>query len=428
MAWRARGWLAAALGWLFCLVLLSAVPVCAWELHGFADLRSGLRLRDADHQRRALLNEARLQSQLSHYGTLALWQLRADLVADEAAPETELDLERGSGPLDLREAYVLLTPAAAVDVKLGRQILTWGTGDLLFINDLFPKDWQAFFLGRDEDYLKAPSDAALISLFFGAVTLDIAYMPGFEADRYISGERLSYFNPQLGRQVGRDAILQVDRRSRLLVEDEIALRLSRTLAGYELALYGYDGYWKNPLGFAPARERMTFPRLRVYGASLRGPLGAGLLHAEIGYYDSLADRTGRDPLLPNSEYRLLLGYECELSRDFTAALQYYLERLDAYGAYRRSLPAGQRPRDENRQLLTLRLTRQLLGQNLLLSLFTYYSPTDADGYVRGLVNYKATDALALFAGVNLFAGRHAATFFGQFEDNSNLYGGVRYSF
>ncbi|MFW6031595.1 MAG: hypothetical protein ACOC9T_03300, partial [Myxococcota bacterium] len=32
-----------------------------------------------------------------------------------------------------------------------------GTGDLVFLNDLFPKDWRSFLLGRDLDYLKAPS-------------------------------------------------------------------------------------------------------------------------------------------------------------------------------------------------------------------------------------------------------------------------------
>ncbi|MFC7000765.1 hypothetical protein ACFQMB_03790 [Pseudobowmanella zhangzhouensis] len=35
-----------------------------------------------------------------------------------------------------------------LDLKLGRQVLTWGTGDYVFLNDLFPKDWLAFFVTR----------------------------------------------------------------------------------------------------------------------------------------------------------------------------------------------------------------------------------------------------------------------------------------
>ena len=86
------------------------------------------------------------------------------------------------------------------------------------------------------------------------------------------------------------------------------------------------------------------------------------------------------------------------------------------------------PRDENRHLFTLRLTRLLMDQNLTLSLFTFYSPSDNDTYLRPKANYKATDHWTLEAGGNIFLGEKVDTFFGQFERNSNLYAGVRYSF
>ena len=38
----------------------------------------------------------------------------------------------------------------AFDLKIGQQVLTWGTGDYVFLNDLFPKDYQSFFSGRDD--------------------------------------------------------------------------------------------------------------------------------------------------------------------------------------------------------------------------------------------------------------------------------------
>jgi hypothetical protein len=92
-----------------------------------------------------------------------------------------------------------------MDLKIGRQILTWGTGDLLFINDLFPKDWNSFFIGRDEEYLKAPSDGIRVSLYTKLINLDIVYTPRFDADRFIDGRRISYWNETLGRRAGRDA-------------------------------------------------------------------------------------------------------------------------------------------------------------------------------------------------------------------------------
>ncbi|PLX94540.1 MAG: hypothetical protein C0620_05795 [Desulfuromonas sp.] len=409
------------------MILVWAVPAWSWQIHGFVDGRSGMRLQEDPVERDAILNELRLQLDVNHMGDVAIWQFRGDLVADEAVGESEQDFDRGYGMFDLREANVLLTPFSLVDIKLGRQILTWGTGDLLFINDLFPKDWQSFFIGRDVEYLKAPSDAAMFSFYPNWANVDVIYVPRFDADRYISGERISYWNPLLSRRAGSEDDMRVDHRSAWFDEDEWHLRISRNYNGLEVAAYGYNGYWKSPQG-VDASYRTYFPELSVYGASVRGSLWGGVANAEIGYYDSREDRNGDDPFVPNSETRVLLGYERELARDFSAAAQYYLEAMTEYSAYRRTLPEEMSSRDEYRHVLTLRLTRQLLNQNLVLSLFGYWSPSDRDAYLRPDLKYKASDAVSLYLGANIFIGDHPETFFGQFENNTNLYVGARYSF
>ena len=133
-------------------------------------------------------------------------------------------------------------------------------------------------------------------------------------------------------------------------------------------------------------------------------------------------------MLPNSEIRALAGYEREIGRDFTAAVQYYVELMQDYDEYLRALPPGMHTRDEHRHVTTLRLTKQLMNQNLLLSLFVYYSPSDNDGYVRPYAKYKVSDAWSVFGGGNIFAGENDHTFFAQFEKNNNAYAGARYSF
>ena len=56
---------------------------------------------------------------------------------------------------------------------------TWGTGDLVFLNDLFPKDFVSFFAGRDDEYLKAPGDALRITHYSKAVNIDFVWTPVF---------------------------------------------------------------------------------------------------------------------------------------------------------------------------------------------------------------------------------------------------------
>ncbi len=132
--------------------------------------------------------------------------------------------------------------------------------------------------------------------------------------------------------------------------------------------------------------------------------------------------------MPNSELRALLGYEQEVVRNVTLSGQYYLEALQDYDRYTAALAPGVPARDEYRHLATLRLTWMLLNQNLTLSLFGYFSPSDEDLYLRPAVTYKLNDAVMLTAGGNIFSGQQDYTFFGQFENNTNLYAGLRYSF
>jgi hypothetical protein len=85
-------------------------------------------------------------------------------------------------------------------------------------------------------------------------------------------------------------------------------------------------------------------------------------------------------------------------------------------------------RKHNTSTLTLRLTRLALEQNLILSLFLYYSPTRDDGYARPGFSYKLTDQWLVDGGLNLFWGRNLSSFWGQFENNTNIFCGIRYTF
>jgi len=389
------------------------------EYHGFYEARAGYRLQNDRHEKDMSIMEARYQFDLFSMRDWGDVKIKGDVYGDGVEEK---------GVFDLREANLFMRPADSMDVKLGRQVLTWGTGDLIFINDLFPKDWQSFFIGRDTEYLKEPSDAVKVSFFMDWANLDVAYTPESDSDRFISGERLSYWNPALGDRAGEDNTLSVERRREFLEEDELALRLYRNIRNYELALYGYWGYWKSPGGFNDAMTAAVFPELYVYGASVRGAVGKGIGNAEIGYYDSVDDRSGDDFLINNSELRYLVGYTQEIGRDFTAGVQYYIEQILDYGDYEDNQPSGMPKRDEFRHLTTLRLTKLLMNQNLSLSLFTYYSPSDEDVYLRPIANYKASDHLTVEVGSNIFFGDEAHTFFGQFEDNTNAYLAVRYSF
>ena len=401
-------------------------------LTGFVDLRNGVRIQEDPHEERESLIEVRLQlaveKDLFDFFTI---DVAADFLLDRIEDESDIDLELGYGPIDLREANVSFTPISFVDLKIGRQVLTWGTADFVFLNDLFPKDFRAFFIGRDTPYLKAPSDAAKMSIFTSLANLDLVYVPRFDPDRFITGERLSFYHPTLQELAGQNAILEFDAPDEWFRDHEGHARLSANIQGMELAAYGYYGFWKSPGGLDPDTGIAQFPRLAVYGASIRDAFLSGIASIEGAYYDSLDDDTGRNTFINNDEARFLVGYERELpviAQDLSFWAQYYAEYMKSYKAYEANLPDGIPARTKIRHLVTLRLTKLLLSQTMTASLLTAYSPSDKDAYLRPVIDYKTADCCSLTIGGNFFFGSEDYTFLNQLQNNANVYAAMHYAF
>lgn len=350
------------------------------------------------------------------------------------------------GPIwfDIRDASVFVRGGSWFSMRFGRQVLTWGTGDFLFLNDLFPKDFNSFFIGRADEYLKAPSTSIKTTFMIQKVGLDLVWTPIFESDRYIDGERLSFFNPLLGEIQGDRTTVSGPEGNQVSVSPIEPLfpekrlrngtvhgRLYGSAGPVELAAYGYVGFWPQPTALtgAPSPDvRLTFARLAVYGASVRAPLGGGLFNVEGAFYDSFDDRNGTDPTIPNSQFRGLAGYERELFPKFQMGLQYYLEYMLEHDALIANSFWPQYEPNRFRHVLTLRLTQLLLMDKLEISLFAFFSPDELDTYIRPRITYKIIDPLAFVFGANLMFGRDDYTFFGQLRENTNVYARLRYSF
>ena len=397
-----------------------------WQNNVFWEQRFGGWRDEQAFSAKRPVAESRLQLTTERTFERLTVNISGDLLYDNIAAEHRVKLENGQGWFDLRTANIVFSPLSNVDIRLGRQTLTWGTGDLIFINDLFPKDWNSFLIGRDDTYLKAPSDAVKFSLFNDTANLDLVYTPRFDADRYINGERVSYYNANLGRIAGTDAIITATKPGQWFKDDELALRLYQNINAYELALYGYHGYWKSPGGVDATNGNAIFPRLNVYGASVRGPLLGGIASSEWGYYDSRDDTSGNNPYINNSEQHLLLGYEGELISNLTVTMQLYSRRMLNYAAYRQSLPAALPVARRSRHEISTRLTWMTLEQKLTASLFLRYSGSDKDYYLRPKIHYAINDHWSYEVGANIFRGDLEYTFFGQFERNDNIYLAVRY--
>ena len=365
-----------------------------------------------------LLAEERLRLDLSAWSDSidASARLKGDFFHDAVADEFDVEL---------REAYLDYT-TGDFDLRLGRQVATWGVGDTLFINDVFPKDWVSFFSGRPLEYLKTGVDGLRTRHEGKALNTELLIIPTFEPDNVPTSERFFLFDP-FASVATRDK----EEPDTTYENTELALRVYGRLSAFDVSVYAYRGFWRTPSmrpdSFAsPTKVTAFYPALSTFGVSAEGSALGGVLSLEAGYYHSRDDPDGDDPVVPNSEARFLVGYQRQPWEDFIVGVQYYGEVMGDYPAYRKTLPAGFPAEKEYRDTVTLRLEQMLRHQTLKLSLFCFYSPVDDDYLVQPKVSYNFSDKLSAALGANVFGGEKDATFLGQFDKNDNLYLSFRF--
>ena len=323
---------------------------------------------------------------------------------------------------ELREGYIDYT-AGNWDLRAGRQVITWGLGDLVFVNDVFPKDHEALFSGRPLEYLKRGVDAVKLGAYPEFANFELVLSPGFRESRIPDARRFHLYDP-MPAVANRETIKPG--------QGDVGLRIYRDVAGYDAALYLYRGFQRTPSMrpdsmTAPTKISYFYPQLSVYGASVSGRAGAGVLSLEAAYYDSRQDRSGNDFAVPNSQTRLLAGYQFQPAEDLSLGFQYYAEAMHDYSAYLGALPAGFPVEKRWSHSVTARLTRFFRHQTLRLSAYASYNASNGDHFVNPELRYSFTDKIWGAVGANVFGGKHWGQF-GQLSSDDNVYLQVRFDF
>ncbi|MFA6312919.1 MAG: hypothetical protein WCV99_07595 [Sterolibacterium sp.] len=323
---------------------------------------------------------------------------------------------------ELRELYADYT-ASNWDTRIGRQIITWGLGDLVFVNDVFPKDHEALFAGRPLDYLKRGVDALKLGAYPEFANFELVLSAGFRESQIPDAGRFHLYDPMP---------TVTTRGTTRPGRGDIGLRVYRDIAGWDAALYLYRGFQRTPSMrpdsmTAPTRIDYFYPQLSVYGASVSGRAGEGVLSLEAAYYDSRQDRAGSDFAVPNSQTRLLAGYQIQPAEDLSLSFQYYAEQMHDYSAYRAVLPAGFPIEERWSHTVATRLTQFFLHQTLRLSVYASYNDGNGDHFVNPELRYGLTDRIWGAIGANLYGGKLWGQF-GQLAHDDNLYLQMRYEF
>lgn len=345
-------------------------------------------------------------------------RVTADLIADRLRGRPRINLDRDADIIDLREAYYLFSPQADVDIKIGRQILTWGTGDLLFLNDHFPKDFRSFIIGRGDDYIKAPQTSLKIS-YYSAINLDIVYSPVFEPDRYITGERVSYWNPLTFSTSSVDLNVLTRLPDTLFSDDTLSLRLHTLENGVEYCLYYHSGFRNSPSSFSLVTGKPGFDEIQSFGFSIRGQLGSTIWNTESVYTFSDAKEQRRF-YTRGEEYKLLIGLEKEILDNITASTQLYYETTVHTEEMNTGLPISVEALPSDNLIATLRIYASLDDNNVIFNSFLLYASQNEEFAWLPRITFKQGTNAELIISASVFGGENERGYYSQLRGASNI--------
>lgn len=364
---------------------------------------------------------------------LAEERLQLEVSAESDAGDTALvakidalnDNVSGSNDIDVRELYGEYF-ADTFELRIGRQMLTWGVADRLFINDVFPKDWSAFFSGQPLEYMKLGSDMAKLFYFGNGWDLELALIPVARFDVTPQADRYVVYSPP-----GVTGVVEPEKK---LANGEVAARFHTKIGSTtDFALHAFKGFWHQP-DKGMAGSTIIYPRLNTYGFTVQDAVLGGVLSLEGGFYHSIDDANGTNPMIANSQYRYLVAYEHELMTDVTLAVQWYGEIMKDHGKY---LPAAQgayaagfgpKPQPRHRKIVTANLRALWMNQTLTTSLFVMGVGDGGGRMYNPDVKYAVTDEFSVNVGGHVFTSGPDSWMLGMMKHDDNAYVNVKWTF
>ncbi len=409
------------------LVITLAVPPQVLQaqtgFEGYVESSFGARASDdGPIQDRNVLEESRLLIEKDFYGNNGE-VLNVGILATT-------DPDRNQSEIELREGSIFLPLSRSVELKAGRQVLSWGPSQFEFINDHFAKDFRSFFVGRDLDFLKAPNDAAKLSYYGDMANIDLVVTPSFEPDRLPAGDVIPVYDPRTQQLVssvpGADTPPRPRRPESSLDNGEIHLRMNKMLGRWEAALYGYRGFIGQPSAFD--RSNPYHAELASAGFSLRGPMMGGVVWAEGSYDDVREDGAGDTGNLPPSRANLGVGMRYRTAPTVNYMVQAISSwQIDAAG-YRSALGPDHPGTDRVRHRLQVATTRDYWSDRLTVEMRGFAGLTEEDWHARLKGTYEYSDAVTLSSGVLLYGAGQPTSRFGVLDEHDLAFARLRYGF
>ena len=340
------------------------------------------------------------------------------------------------GDVELRELYLDSFVGEAF-LRLGKQQIVWGEADGLRVLDVVnPFHFREFILPEFEDR-RIPLWTAMVEVPVGPLTGQLVWLPDHSYDDVPGGDSTFAFSTP--RAVPRPPAALVgggpvrlnatDRPDRFLLDDDVGLRFTGFLGGWDFSLnylYHYRDeqvLFREPLAGGGVAYSARYERSHLVGGSFSNAFGDFTLRGELGYstdrFFLTNDAGDADGVYETNEFGYVLGLDYQVDSDLRLSGQIFQSVIERppEGATRERL-------DTN---VTLLIEQELRNDTITASALVIQSADDGDGLVDIDLSYQLRSNIVLTAGADVFYGDEDGLF-GQFQDQSRITVGIEIGF
>lgn len=325
----------------------------------------------------------------------------------------------------------------AVDVRIGQQQVVWGKADGVFITDIVSPLNLTEFLLPDFDEIRTGVLAIKTDIYIGSSSaIEAIIIPLFTPTTRPDSNSIWYITPDFPVPPTFDWSKSEVKPS--LENSEGFLKYSRMGSAVDFEIMGGYTWDDNPAMHIkkqftidpstgkPLLSAITVTpehnRLTVAGGSASGEIKGVILRGEMAYYNGkmfqTTDINATDALVEKDYLNYVVGVDfnigsVKLSTQFIqkAILNHNNLMVEKQFA----------------NTATALAHYDMLRETLHLDLFSYIGLDKGDALIRPKVTYDFDDSFSILVGSNIFVGDESGQF-GQFGDNSMIYGKFKYSF
>jgi hypothetical protein len=325
---------------------------------------------------------------------------------------------------ELREAWAGLALGAATDIRLGKQLMTWGRADGINPTDLVNARDFTRMVPDDSDQ-KLGTWTLKATQYFGIVSLTGLWIVRFEP------HRLPFAGLPPGVTITQDRPDDDYRQG--------AAKVDIVGEAMEAAFTYYDGF-DHVADLRPSLDGLTlvYPRIRVVGVDAAKNLGRFGLRSEASY--TFQDRKRSTAPLPRRRDVLYLvaGFDRSFFESLNINVQYIGRYLRGFTELAAIADESARSIARPRSLLIQQHRRHQHGMSLRVSDKWLHETLETE--IRGLVwlaqgdfalspkvSYAITDRLTVSAGGDYYHGPRNSLF-GYFKKNQTAYVELKWGF